>query len=91
MALWILAANRDPEAYDQPQVFDARLERARHLSFATGPHFCLGARLARMEARVFAQELLKHVKDIELLSDPIRSDNGVSNTIVSLDARFTGY
>lgn len=91
VALWILAANRDPEAYDQPQVFDARLERARHLSFATGPHFCLGARLARMEARVFAQELLKHVKDIELLSDPIRSDNGVSNTIVSLDARFTGY
>lgn len=91
VALWLLAANRDPEIYDKPNVFDATLDRPRHLSFATGPHFCLGARLARMEAKVAVEVLLERVREIELLSNPVMSDNGVLNNVLSLDARFTAY
>jgi cytochrome P450 len=49
-------ANRDPEQFPQPDVFDVRRQPNRHLAFGLGIHFCLGAPLARAEARIgFAQ------------------------------------
>ena len=50
--LCIGAANRDPEVFDRPQVFDITRHPNRHLAFAGGPHVCVGLTLARMEGRI---------------------------------------
>jgi cytochrome P450 len=58
--IWLLyaAANRDPEEFDDPDTFDLRRAPNKHLAFAYGPHACLGAPLARMEARIGLLALL---------------------------------
>jgi cytochrome P450 len=55
----LAGANRDPRIFDSPDAFQIRRPDAnRHLAFAHGPHFCLGAHLARLEARVAVTTLL---------------------------------
>ena len=63
------AANRDPEAFPSPDEFSLDRERNRHLSFGLGVHFCLGAPLARLEARVAMRTLLERCPDLRLLDD----------------------
>jgi cytochrome P450 len=46
------SANRDPREYDDPDRFDVRRKSSRHISFGYGAHFCIGAALARLEARI---------------------------------------
>jgi len=56
------AANRDPEVFLEPEVFDIdRKNNRHHLGFATGPHNCLGSHLARAEARIAIDCLLKRL------------------------------
>ena len=65
------SANRDEEVFSDPMCLDVRRENAaRQLAFGTGPHFCLGAHLARMEVRSIFRELLARVEDIQLVSEP---------------------
>ncbi|MBV9950976.1 MAG: cytochrome P450 [Acidimicrobiia bacterium] len=52
------AANRDERKYDEPDRFDIHREIGSHLTFGYGPHFCLGAALARLEGRVALDEIL---------------------------------
>jgi cytochrome P450 family 130 len=53
------AANRDPREFgDDADVLDVRREIPRHLAFSSGPHFCIGSHLARLQARVALEELL---------------------------------
>lgn len=63
------AANHDPDFYDNPAVLDISREPAPHLGFGHGIHFCLGASLARLEARIAFGALLAHVPDLELAVD----------------------
>ncbi len=69
------AANHDPAVFDDPHAL--RLDRAnsnRHLAFAAGIHYCLGASLARLEATVVLGRLIRRFDDIELLSEPTFRD-----------------
>jgi cytochrome P450 len=66
--LFLNAANHDPSVFPDPHKFDVeRPNASRHLAFAIGAHFCLGASLARMEGEIFLQHWLKRVRSFEIL------------------------
>ena len=63
----IAGANRDPRIFDDPDEFQIRRPNAtRHLAFAHGPHFCLGAHLARLEARIAVATLVDLLPELRL-------------------------
>jgi cytochrome P450 len=64
------AANRDEREFEHPERFDPQRRIRRHLAFGQGLHFCLGANLARLEARVAFEELLARLPDYELAGTP---------------------
>ena len=66
MAPFLSAANRDPRRFANPDALDVRRTPNRHLAFAFGIHFCLGAPLARLEARLALEALLRRFARIEL-------------------------
>jgi cytochrome P450 len=68
-----LSANRDEEVFDDPFRFDVGRDPNPHLAFGIGPHFCLGAQLARMEVRVLFTELVGRVEHLELAGPPASS------------------
>ncbi len=74
------AANRDPEVFDRPDHLDVRRQPNPHLAFGFGPHFCMGASLARLELKVMFGELLSRLSDIHLTGEPLprRSSNFIS-------------
>jgi cytochrome P450 len=63
----IAAANRDPSVFPDPDAFDVRRPNAaQHLAFAYGPHFCIGAHLARLEAQVAVDTVLQRLPRLRL-------------------------
>jgi cytochrome P450 len=68
-----LSANRDEDVFADPFRFDVGRPENKHLAFGYGVHFCLGAHLARLELRVFFEELLARVDDLQLAGEPSRS------------------
>ncbi|CAN5605160.1 cytochrome P450 [soil metagenome] len=73
------AANRDDEVFADAQAFDIRRDPNPHLSFGIAEHFCLGVHLARLEGRVFFEELLATFDDITLTGDPVRLRSNLNN------------
>jgi cytochrome P450 len=66
------AANRDPRVFDDPERFDVRRSPNPHVGFGgPGPHFCLGAHLARRELAVLFRQLFARLPDIEVAGDPV--------------------
>ncbi len=68
-----LSANRDEDVFADPFAFDVGRADNRQIAFGFGAHFCLGAHLARMETRIFFEELLARVDHIELAGEVTRS------------------
>ncbi|HJL99349.1 MAG TPA: cytochrome P450 [Acidimicrobiales bacterium] len=67
VVLMYAAANRDPEMWDHPDTFQPGREgQAKHLSFGKGPHYCVGAGLARLEARIVAETLGERLSSIQV-------------------------
>jgi cytochrome P450 len=79
VAMMYTSANRDEEVFPDPQRFDIGRDPNPHLSFGIGAHFCLGAHLARLEARVFFEELLATFRNIELAGSPARIRSNLNN------------
>lgn len=71
LLMYYPSANHDEEQFPDPMRLDIRRTPNRHLAFGAGEHFCLGARLARMEARVFLEEFLYAVTAIRTTGEPI--------------------
>jgi len=88
--LFYAAANRDPEVFADPHVFDLTRDPNPHVGFgAHGPHFCLGAHLARREIAVTFRGLLEKLPDLEV-GQPDRLRNSFVNGLKRLPARLTG-
>ncbi|CAE7455133.1 cyp108 [Symbiodinium microadriaticum] len=70
LAMFYPSANRDEEAFDDPDAFRIDREIPKNMAFGHGPHLCLGMHLARMEIAALYTELLSRVKSIELAGEP---------------------
>lgn len=66
----LMAANRDPSAFPDPDRFDITRDPNKHIAFGGGIHYCLGAPLARMEGAVAINALLRHYPNIQLAVSP---------------------
>jgi len=82
------SANRDERVFRDPDRFDVQRDPNPHLAFGFGEHFCLGAKLARLEGRVFFEELLSHFGKFELAGDPVRQRSNLNNSLKTLPLRL---
>jgi cytochrome P450 len=90
VALFYGAANRDPAAFTDPDVFDVRRSPNPHVGFGgPGPHFCLGANLARREIGVIFAELFRQLPDLEVVGEPEMLVSSFINGIKRMTVRYT--
>jgi methyl-branched lipid omega-hydroxylase len=90
VVLWYGSANRDESVFTDPQRFDVTRTPNDHVGFGgPGPHFCLGAHLARREIAVMFRELLRRVPDIHAMAEPDRLRSNFINGVKHLPAAFT--
>ncbi|MDQ1520437.1 MAG: cholest-4-en-3-one 26-monooxygenase, partial [Actinomycetota bacterium] len=89
VAMYYTSANRDEDVFDEPDRFDICRTPNPHLSFGVAEHFCLGVHLARLEGRVFFEELLSTFSTIELTGEPKRVRSNLNNALKSLPVRLT--
>ena len=85
------SANRDERVFERPDELDLTRDPNPHLAFGIGPHFCLGANLARMEVKLVFQELLARLSDIAIDDDaPLaRGESSLVLALQHLPATFT--
>ena len=88
MMLLLAAAHRDPAVTERPDEFDPTRTAIRHLAFGLGPHFCLGAPLARLEANVALSAVTKRFPNARLETEPAYKPNvtlrGVADLVVAV-------
>jgi cytochrome P450 len=83
-----LSANRDPAVFDRPEVFDVRRAPGRHLVFGHGPHFCLGAPLARTQMRALFGQLLARTSWLEPAGEPALPRSNFQRGVKRLPLRW---
>ena len=88
VALWYVSGNRDEEQFADAGRFDVGREPNRHLTFGLGsPHFCLGAHLARLELRIWLEEMLPVLGGVELAGEPKRLRSNFFHGVKSVPVR----
>ncbi|HET8618122.1 MAG TPA: cytochrome P450 [Acidimicrobiales bacterium] len=91
ISLWYISANRDESVFDEPFRFDITRDPNPHIAFGGGgPHFCLGAQLARLEIRLLFEELARRVPRLEALGAPDRLRSNFIGGIKHLPVRLAG-
>lgn len=87
MMINYVAANHDPEQFDDPRRFDAARSPNRHLAFGAGAHQCLGLHLARLEMRILFEALLDRIESVELAGEAKRATSTFVGGLKSLPLR----
>lgn len=89
---WIMinyvAANHDPEQFDNPRKFDVTRDQTRHIAFGAGAHQCLGLHLARLEMRLLFEALLDRIDSVELAGEPKRAKSTFVGGLKTLPLRI---
>ena len=88
VVVWLTAANRDPEAFPNPDKFIPDRSPNRHMGFGQGIHLCLGAPLARMEAQIVAKAICKRTKSITLPGPTVVGNNANFDSILNQKVQF---
>jgi len=90
VVMWYESANRDERVFDDPGTFDVTRSPNEHVGFGGGgPHFCLGANLARREIRVMFEELFRWLPDIAMTGEPDYLQSGFIHGIKRMTCEFT--
>ncbi len=89
VAMYYTAANRDPAVFADPHAFDITRSPNPHLSFGIAEHFCLGVHLARLEGRIFFEELLGRFSTIEPTGEPVRLRSNLNNSYKKVPVRLS--
>ena len=89
LLLWYPSANRDPEVFDNPDEFDLTRSPNTHVAFGVGPHFCLGARLGKLQIEIMLRELLTRLPDIEVTGPGVRAHSNFLNSAKTLPVTFS--
>jgi cytochrome P450 len=90
VVVWLISANYDERQFPDPLTFDVTRKPNNHVTFGRGgPHFCLGAHLAKLETRVMFEELLPRVKTVEPAGPARRMHSNFTNAYKSMPVRVT--
>jgi cytochrome P450 len=88
VTIWNCSANFDPRQFDDPTRLQLSRAPNRHLAFAIGPHFCLGAQLARIELSALVTALVETADGLELIGEPKRLYSNFLSGFNRLPVRF---
>jgi cytochrome P450 len=89
VVVWFAAGNRDPDHYPDPHRLDIARNPSDNLTFGRGgPHQCLGMHLARLELRVYLEELVARASRVELIGRPERLRSNFTNGLKQLPVRL---
>jgi len=91
VAMWYGAANRDPDIFPNPDVFDMTRDNvSKHLAFGHGMHKCLGAKIAQMQLRLSYEQIFERFPRIAPVSDVVYAPNALVNAMSSLKVNLYG-
>ncbi len=88
VVVWFSSANRDESVFAEPDTFDIGRTPNDHLTFGHGPHFCLGAPLARIQMRAMFDAVLDQLGHIELAGEPVRLRSNFQHGVKHLPIRW---
>ena len=91
VVMWYGAANRDPEVFPNPDVFDMMRDNVdKHLAFGHGVHKCLGARIAQMQLRLSYEKIFERFPNIAPVGKVVYAPNALVNAMSSLKVNLYG-
>ena len=88
VVVYYASANRDDAVFSRPGVFDVGRTPNDHMTFGVGPHFCLGAGLARLQMSALFGQVLDHLHDVDLAGDVVRLRSNFQNGIKRLPITY---